>query len=445
MISLLALLSAQPVLAEPVELRRYVLVAGADDGGAERVQLQYATTDASSFASVLSDLGEVSDTDLIVLQNPSRTQLVEGIEALHDRIEADGDARTEAIVYYSGHSDERGLMLGEERLPYNDFKRAVETLPSDVTIAVLDSCASGAMVRTKGGIHKAPFLVDESAGISGHAYITSASATEAAQESDRIQGSFFTHYLVSGLRGGADVDGNNRVTLNEAYRFAFDETLRRTEGTFGGAQHASYDIQLMGSGDLVMTDLRDTSAGLRLPPEMEGRFFVRDHQNHLQAELYKPLGQPVLLGLSPGRYQVSVEQEVHFAHAVVQLEEGDPMQLSPLNFVSLAPEGTTVRGDLLPGPEVRDRFRGNPMMHRSFVAASTVSTLTALALYSLTFQVNMEACQGDVDCMAKTRGLNNNLLVGAGVFGGIGAVTGVSAVVTIPEKKKTESKAEAGR
>jgi hypothetical protein len=39
------------------------------------------------------------------------------------------------------------------------------------------------------------------------------------------------------------------VTLNEAYRFAFDETLARTETTSGGPQHAAYDISLAGTGD----------------------------------------------------------------------------------------------------------------------------------------------------------------------------------------------------
>ena len=56
MIGILALLAAPPALAEPVELRRYALVAGADDGGIGRVRLKYANTDARSMAAVLSEL-----------------------------------------------------------------------------------------------------------------------------------------------------------------------------------------------------------------------------------------------------------------------------------------------------------------------------------------------------------------------------------------------------
>ena len=74
-------------------------------------------------------------------------------------------------------------------------------------------------------------MFDQSIDVRGHAILTASAEDEAAQESDRIGGSFFTHYLVSGLRGAADSSADGRVTLTEAYRFAFDETLARTGTT----------------------------------------------------------------------------------------------------------------------------------------------------------------------------------------------------------------------
>ena len=110
----------------------------------------------------------------------------------------------------------------------------------------------------------------------GYAFLTSSSADEAAQESDAIGASFFTHYLVSGMRGAADVSGEGKITLSEAYQFAFHETLARTTTTQGGAQHPAYDINLSGTGDIVMTDVRQTSASVLLTEELAGRFFVRN-------------------------------------------------------------------------------------------------------------------------------------------------------------------------
>ena len=82
----------------------------------------------------------------------------------------------------------------------------------------------------------------------GYAFLTltSSSAEETAQESDRLKGSFFTHYLVSGMRGAADVSRDGKVTLNEAYQFAFHETLAQTVDTRSGAQHADVRHQPVG-------------------------------------------------------------------------------------------------------------------------------------------------------------------------------------------------------
>ncbi|MGD8538948.1 MAG: hypothetical protein PVI66_09540 [Candidatus Aminicenantes bacterium] len=49
---------------------------------------------------------------------------------------------------------------------------------------------------------------------------------------------------------------DGRVTLNEAYHFAFNETLAQTEKSLSGPQHPYYNIQMAGTGDVVMTDIR---------------------------------------------------------------------------------------------------------------------------------------------------------------------------------------------
>src|SRR5690606_29662670 len=165
-----------------------------------------------------------------------------------------------------------------------------------VKVAVLDSCASGAFTRTKGGAMRPAFLVDESSNVEGYAFIASSSATELAQESDRIASSFFTHYFVSGLRGGADANRDGRVTLNEAYQHAFDETVLHTESTQGGTQHPAYNMHLAGTGDVVMTDLRSTEASLVLGKDVLGRLFIRDGRGDLVIEIAKKQPHAMTLG-----------------------------------------------------------------------------------------------------------------------------------------------------
>ena len=349
----LALLPRTALAAAGVQ--RFALVAAANDGGPDRPPLRYALSDAERFARVIVELGGVSPDHAILLKQPRLKELEDAIDLLERRVAearraGDGGARTEVLVYFSGHADDKGLLLGEDRYSYRSLRDRLDEVPADVRIAVLDACASGAITRLKGGRRQRPFLVDESADMRGHAFLTSSAESEAAQESDRIQASYFTHYLVSGLRGAADATGDGKVTLNEAYQFAFNETLGRTVDTQGGAQHPSYDISLSGTGDVVMTDLRQTSATLVLGAELDGRFFVRNAKQELVVELYKPYGRKVELGVEPGSYEVHLEREAGAFLAKPRLAEGTEVVLEATQFTPTTPEPARARGGAKPLP-----------------------------------------------------------------------------------------------
>lgn len=344
---LAALLFPSAAAAGP--LQRYTLIVGANSGGADRPLLRYAVTDAERFARVLVDLGGVLPANEIVLKEPKVRDLVAALDRLSARVAhgrraaGAGGGRTEVLIYYSGHADEKGLLLGEDRFSYQSLRDRLDEIPADVKIAVLDACASGAFTRLKGGKSRPAFLVDQSANMRGHAFLTSSAATEAAQESDRIKASYFTHYLVSGFRGAADVSGDGRVTLNEAYQFAFTETLGRTVDSKGGAQHPSYDINLSGAGDVVMTDVRQTTATLVLDEDLEGRFFIRTGQA-LVVELYKQKGRRIELALEPGAYEIRGEMEKVALIAKAQVADGGRTMVGARQFGQTALEATRRRG-----------------------------------------------------------------------------------------------------
>ncbi len=336
-------------------IHRFAFIAGSNDGGPRRVPLRYAHTDAKAMARVLRQLGGVASRDTVVLLEPDRFDFEAGLARIRTRLEnsqASG-IRLELVIYYSGHSDEQGLMLGEDLITYRELRAEIADLPADVRIAILDSCSSGALTRGKGGTRRPPFLVDTSVNVKGYAYLTSSSADEAAQESDRVGGSFFTHYLVSGLRGAADASQDGKVTLNEAYQYAFDETLARTESTQAGPQHPNYDFQLKGSGDLVLTDLRGTSALLVLPGEFDGRFFIRNRKGQLVAEINKSAGKPVTVGLEPGVYEVTSEGAHGLKKGRIAVGTGSQTLLAANQLDGVSPEATVARGDQpnQPSPE----------------------------------------------------------------------------------------------
>jgi Caspase domain len=345
----LLIICALPVpVSAQAEVRRFVLAAGANFGGADRPPLRYAVSDAERFAAVLTDLGGVDRSNAMLLKEPRVRDLVQALDQLSRRVSEarrpSGGGRTEVLVYYSGHADEKGLLLGEDRYSYQSLRDRLDEMPADVRIAVLDACASGAFTRLKGGKARKPFLVDESLSMRGHAFLTSSAETEAAQESDHIGASYFTYYLVSGLRGAADVSGEGRVTLNEAYQFAFNETLGKTAGSGAGAQHPSYDINLSGTGDVVITDVRQTTASIVLGEFLDGRVFIRNAKQELVVELYKPLGRRVEIGLGAGEYEVRIQRPATAMLTRSTIRDGQRVELTLEQFTPTKPEPTRRRG-----------------------------------------------------------------------------------------------------
>ncbi|WP_163989829.1 caspase family protein [Pyxidicoccus caerfyrddinensis] len=344
---LLAPEAAAHQLEEPgATLRRFALVVGSSEGGPGRERLRYAGSDALAMSRVLEELGGVAGADRVLLLEADHGALLAALQQMKTLVEAAEapGVRRELVLYYSGHSDGDGLLPRGERFSYEDLRRALGAVPADVRIAILDSCGSGALTRYKGGVRRPAFLTDASSQVRGHAYLASSSADEVAQESDSIGASFFTHFLVTGLRGAADASGDGRVTLHEAYQFAFHETLARTERSQGGPQHAAYDIQLAGSGDLVMTDLRGSSVRLAVAEDVQGRLFVRDWGNQLVAELQKPGGRRLALGLAAGRYTFVLERPTQRFEAELTVTSKGGAELRAEHFVPVTLTRTAARG-----------------------------------------------------------------------------------------------------
>ena len=375
---LLAPAAAAAATATP-PTRRFAIVAGANRGPADRVALRYAVADADRFAKVVTGMGGVAAEDCVVLREPTRIAFLDALAAVKTRADASraSGGRVDVVVYFSGHADDRGLMLGREMLPYTELRSALADVAADVGITILDACASGAITRLKGGRPHPAFLTDASSQVKGYAFLTSSSENEAAQESERLQGSFFTQALLTGLRGAADVSGDGQVTLGEAYQFAFAETLAQTTSTQGGAQHPAYDIKMAGTGDVVLTDVRQTSATLVLGPDYDGRFVVIGPRRQLVAELVKPFGRTIELGLEPGEYEVYFEQEEKLLSSSITVRDGQRQELIRQEMHPTRRRPTQSRGGPVELP-ARDPLDGRTRVQIGF-GVSQISASSTVA------------------------------------------------------------------
>jgi Caspase domain len=342
-------IDAAPARAEATAaapLRRFALVIGSNNGKTVAERLRYAGHDAETIADVLRQLGGVTQVDLAMLSEPDGRDIDRAFDTLSARVRSERKhgQRVEVVVYYSGHADDSGILLGGARYDYARLRQRIRDVPADVHIAILDSCASGSFTRMKGGARMPPFLHDSSNQVQGFAFLSSSSADEDAQESDRIGASFFTYYFVAGLRGAADRNRDGKITLTEAYQFAYEQTLGRTQNTAHGPQHPAYDMHLSGTGDVVITDLRSTESTLVLPSALRGRITVVDKSGRVAVELTKDAGEPLSLALPNATYSVHVDTDSGAFIATVTLDRGSSLEFEQDSLRKARPEDTVARG-----------------------------------------------------------------------------------------------------
>jgi len=224
---------------------KFALIIGnteyADPGLA---QLTAPGKDAEDFARVLRVKELCGFDEVYVLLNQSSPAISEGIDKFFDRKKPDDLL----VLYFSGHGvrDEYGSLylavkntnrsLLRSTAIKSDFIRdAMDQCRSRRQVLLLDCCNSGAFAQgTKaeigGSIGTAKAF--EGSGY-GRVILTASDATQFAWEGDKILGgesttSLFTHFLVKGLEGEADWNGDGIITVDELYDYTYGQIVNLT-------------------------------------------------------------------------------------------------------------------------------------------------------------------------------------------------------------------------
>jgi len=325
------------------------LIVGTNRGGPGQSDLRYAEDDARAVADLLGSLGHYRAANVELLLRPSLRDVERALERLAARAD---DARrrgedAQALFYYSGHARANALNLGNDELPLGDLRARLVALPATITIVVLDACQSGAISHIKGAEPTADFSFNSVNRLTntGIAVMASSSGTELSQESEALRSSYFTNNLLAGLRGAGDADRDGRVTLVEAYRYAYNQTLSATAATAVGSQHATLETGLRGKGEVVLTYPAAASAQLELPSALDGELLVRaEPSGAVLVEMHKAAGRAVRLALAPGRYEVihrrgTIARRCELALADHHVAELDTAGCSNVEAVAVAAKG----------------------------------------------------------------------------------------------------------
>ena len=345
------LLAASLVTGEAhADVRRFALLVANNEGADSGERLYFAEHDAEKVQQALLDVGAYDPADIVVLLGQDRGELQAELGDLRRSMSRAREAGDEVVFlfYYSGHADDEGLQLGDTRVSFDELELMLAKSGADVRLAFIDACDSGQLTRRKGGTVAPSFVFDvsERLGAEGTVIITSSADDEASQESDEIGGSYFTHYLVSGMRGAADENGDALVTLAEVYEYVYEETVLKTAQSSLGTQHPTFEWDLSGEGDVVLIDLQPATASLVFPTGLGGPYSVFDvSRRTFVGEISSDdRGHDTRLALKPGNYLVQIRHPTFLQVADVRLHEGEVLRVTDLTFRAVEYDEDTAKG-----------------------------------------------------------------------------------------------------
>jgi hypothetical protein len=301
-------------------------------------------------ARLLRELGHFAPGDVRVLLHPTPAAVVGALDDVTTSVRTDigRGEQAEVVFYYSGHARAAAINLGGAELPLTSLREKLAALPATLTIVVLDACQSGAFARVKGAEPAADFTYNSVSRLqqAGLAIMASSSPQELSQESDELRGSYFTHHLLTALRGAGDADGDGRVSLDEAYRYAYRQTLASTARTQVGGQHVTLETDLAGRGDVTMAYPADARAHLELPGPLDARVLVQHKASgSVVAEVQKAPGTAVRLAFPAGTYAAIVGQPGGVLECQVALVDDRATLLEPSACTPVVPDHAQAKGD----------------------------------------------------------------------------------------------------
>jgi uncharacterized caspase-like protein len=235
-------------------VNRWAIVIGVSKYKHESLNLRYADRDAEEFYNLLlSPVGGNFKPDHVVkltnqeattanvtralrsfLKKPGREDLVIIYCACHGTPDLDRPENVYLLTHDADPNDIAGTAL-----PMREIDLSLrENLLSERVVIFADTCHSaaigGGMGRRSTGNNTAlvnRYLEEVSTARGGIALLTSAEANEVSFEDTRWGGGHgvFTHYLLRGMMGEADINQNGFVTVGELFEYVRAKVQEATE------------------------------------------------------------------------------------------------------------------------------------------------------------------------------------------------------------------------
>jgi hypothetical protein len=188
--------------------------------------LRYPDDDAYRLFSFLKSPagGAVPDAQIKLLVDEAATEAAIRTEAR--RLFQRAGPNDLVLLYFSGHGLPGAFLPIDydgytHEIRHAELRELLAASPARHKVCVADACHSGSLLAERG---KQPGLLQRyyeqlAQAEPGTALIMSSKAEETSLESSGLRQGVFSHFLIRGAKGEADVDANGLVTIRELFEF----------------------------------------------------------------------------------------------------------------------------------------------------------------------------------------------------------------------------------
>lgn len=198
--------------------------------------LRYTDDDAYRVYSFLKspEGGAIPDEQMEILIDDAATYA--NIKETMERVFNQAGPNDMVLLYFSGHGL-KGAFLPidfdgfDNKLPHEEITAILKNSRAKYKLCIADACHSGSLLAMRSGSAQSiitSYYEKLAQADPGTALLLSSKSEETSLESSGLRQGVFSHFLIRGLKGEADSDGDNVVSVQELYNFIYENVRTYT-------------------------------------------------------------------------------------------------------------------------------------------------------------------------------------------------------------------------
>lgn len=213
--------------------------------------LRYTDDDAYRLYAFLKspEGGAIPDEQMIVLidEDATRNNILRHMRDLFGK----AGPNDLVLLYFSGHGLQGAFLPIDydghnNQLFHSDIKRLLDGSTAKYQLILADACHSGSLFASRGR-HEEPlskYYETLARSKSGAALIMSSKSEETSLESGYLRQGVFSHFLIRGLKGQANTDGDSIVNVQELFQYVYENVRNYTRNQQSPVLEGDFDPKM---------------------------------------------------------------------------------------------------------------------------------------------------------------------------------------------------------